>query len=93
MFNSWIQAGRIQVAFPGAAQVDRHATLHSTVLGPYENPKTRLVEELDFRTSSGTHTTGVITDLGAPEPRDAVATTEPPTDTELSALGELVARG
>jgi glutaconate CoA-transferase subunit B len=42
MFNYWIQPGRIQVAFLGAAQVDRHANLNSTVIGDYEHPKTRL---------------------------------------------------
>jgi len=149
MFNYWIQAGRIQVAFLGAAQIDRHANLNSTVIGPYEHPRTRLpgaggapeiaigcpevvviaphsrrtfVEQLDFRTTSGANTTAVVTDLGVLEPRggelalttvhpgvaveqvreatgwelqvvDEVATTEPPTDAELSALRELVARG
>jgi glutaconate CoA-transferase subunit B len=42
MFNYWIGAGRIQVAFLGAAQVDRRANLNSTVIGDYEHPKTRL---------------------------------------------------
>jgi glutaconate CoA-transferase, subunit B len=42
MFNYWIAPGRIQVAFLGAAQVDRHANLNSTVIGGYEHPKTRL---------------------------------------------------
>jgi glutaconate CoA-transferase, subunit B len=42
MFNYWIGAGRVQVAFLGAAQVDRHANLNSTVIGDYERPKTRL---------------------------------------------------
>jgi glutaconate CoA-transferase subunit B len=42
MFNYWIQPGRIQVAFLGAAQVDRHANLNSTVIGDYEHPRTRL---------------------------------------------------
>jgi glutaconate CoA-transferase subunit B len=42
MFNTWIGAGRIQVAFLGAAQVDRHANLNSTVIGDYDHPKTRL---------------------------------------------------
>jgi glutaconate CoA-transferase subunit B len=149
MFNYWIGPGRIQVAFLGAAQIDRQANLNSTVIGDYEHPKTRLpgaggapeiaigcpevvvivphsprtfVEELDFRTTSGAHTTAVITDLGVLEPRDgeltltavhpgvtveqvveatawdlrvadAVATTDEPTDAELSALQELLGRG
>jgi glutaconate CoA-transferase subunit B len=42
MFNYWIGAGRIDVAFLGAAQVDRFANLNSTVIGDYEQPKTRL---------------------------------------------------
>ncbi len=42
MFNYWIQGGRIEVAFLGAAQVDRYANLNSTVIGDYEHPRTRL---------------------------------------------------
>jgi glutaconate CoA-transferase subunit B len=148
MFNYWIGPGRVQVAFLGAAQVDRFANLNSTVIGDYEHPKTRLpgaggapeiatgceevvviaphnrrtfVERLDFLTTTGARTAAVITDLGVLEPRDgelsltalhpgvsveqvreatgwhlrvaaAVATTEPPTDQELRALEELLAR-
>ncbi len=42
MFNYWIGAGRIAVAFLGAAQIDRYANLNSTVIGEYEHPRTRL---------------------------------------------------
>src|SRR6202167_2558977 len=42
MFNYWIGPGQVQVAFLGAAQVDRNANLNSTVIGEYEHPKTRL---------------------------------------------------
>jgi glutaconate CoA-transferase, subunit B len=42
MFNYWIGAGRVQVAFLGAAQVDRMGNLNSTVIGDYEHPRTRL---------------------------------------------------
>lgn len=42
MFNYWIGPGRVQVAFLGAAQVDPHANLNSTVIGDYDQPKTRL---------------------------------------------------
>src|SRR4051794_24973954 len=42
MFNYWIGAGRIEVAFLGAAQIDRAANLNSTVIGDYEHPRTRL---------------------------------------------------
>jgi glutaconate CoA-transferase, subunit B len=42
MFNYWIQPGRIDVAFLGAAQVDRFGNLNSTVIGDYNHPTTRL---------------------------------------------------
>jgi glutaconate CoA-transferase subunit B len=42
MFNYWIGAGRIEVAFLGAAQIDRFANLNSTVIGDYGAPKARL---------------------------------------------------
>jgi glutaconate CoA-transferase subunit B len=42
MFNYWIGPGRIDVAFLGAAQVDRYANLNSTVIGDYDHPRTRL---------------------------------------------------
>jgi glutaconate CoA-transferase, subunit B len=42
MFNYWIGPGRIDVAFLGAAQVDRFANLNSTVIGDYVHPGTRL---------------------------------------------------
>jgi glutaconate CoA-transferase subunit B len=42
MFNYWIGAGRVDVAFLGAAQVDRFANLNSTVIGEYDHPRTRL---------------------------------------------------
>jgi glutaconate CoA-transferase subunit B len=42
MFNYWIGAGRIEVAFLGAAQVDRFANLNSTVIGEYAQPRARL---------------------------------------------------
>jgi glutaconate CoA-transferase, subunit B len=42
MFNYWIGPGRIDVAFLGAAQVDRLGNLNSTVIGDYDHPKTRL---------------------------------------------------
>jgi glutaconate CoA-transferase subunit B len=148
MFNYWIGAGRVQVAFLGAAQVDRHANLNSTVIGDYERPKTRLpgaggapeiatgcaevvviaphtprtfVERLDFLTTGGARTTHVITDLGVLEPRNGeltvttlhpgvsveqardatgwelrvardLAWSDPPTEEELRALEELLAR-
>ena len=42
MFNYWIGPGRIDVAFLGAAQVDRFANLNSTVIGDYDHPRARL---------------------------------------------------
>jgi glutaconate CoA-transferase subunit B len=42
MFNYWIGPGRVQIAFLGAAQIDRFGNLNSTVIGEYEHPKTRL---------------------------------------------------
>lgn len=42
MFNLWIGGGRIDVGFLGAAQIDRHGNLNTTVIGGYEEPKVRL---------------------------------------------------
>ena len=42
MFGYWLQGGRIDVGFLGAAQIDRYANLNSTVIGEYERPKVRL---------------------------------------------------
>jgi glutaconate CoA-transferase, subunit B len=42
MFNYWIGPGRVELAFLGAAQVDRFANLNSTVIGDYDSPRARL---------------------------------------------------
>jgi glutaconate CoA-transferase subunit B len=42
IFAYWLQAGRIDVGFLGAAQIDRQGNLNSTVIGPYDTPKVRL---------------------------------------------------
>ncbi|MCX6545795.1 MAG: CoA-transferase subunit beta [Acidobacteria bacterium] len=42
IFAYWLQAGRIDVGFLGAAQIDRFGNLNSTVIGDYARPKTRL---------------------------------------------------
>jgi len=42
MFAYWLQSGRIDVGFLGAAQIDRHGNLNSTVIGDYASPKVRL---------------------------------------------------
>ena len=42
VFNYWLQAGRVDVGFLGAAQIDRFGNINTTVVGPYESPKVRL---------------------------------------------------
>ncbi|HXW10465.1 MAG TPA: CoA-transferase, partial [Steroidobacteraceae bacterium] len=42
VFTYLLQAGRVDVGFLGAAQIDRHGNLNSTVIGPYASPRTRL---------------------------------------------------
>ena len=42
IFSYWLQSGRIDVGFLGAAQIDRHGNLNSTVIGSYDAPKVRL---------------------------------------------------
>jgi glutaconate CoA-transferase subunit B len=42
IFAYWLQAGRIDVGFLGAAQIDRHGNLNSTVIGEYVHPRVRL---------------------------------------------------
>jgi glutaconate CoA-transferase subunit B len=42
MFRYWLQGGRMTVGFLGGAQIDRFANLNTTVIGPYDRPKTRL---------------------------------------------------
>ncbi len=42
IFSYWLQGGRIDVGFLGAAQIDRYANLNSTVIGPYDHPRVRL---------------------------------------------------
>jgi glutaconate CoA-transferase subunit B len=42
IFAYWLQGGRIDVGFLGAAQIDRFGNLNSTVIGDYERPKVRL---------------------------------------------------
>jgi glutaconate CoA-transferase subunit B len=42
MFRYWLQGGRITLGFLGAAQIDRHANINTTVIGPYHKPKVRL---------------------------------------------------
>ena len=42
IFAYWLQGGRIDVGFLGAAQIDRHGNLNSTVIGSYDEPGVRL---------------------------------------------------
>ncbi len=43
VFNYWVQPGRIDVGFLGAAQIDRFANINTTVIGgDYAHPKVRL---------------------------------------------------
>jgi len=42
VFSYWLQGGRIEMGFLGAAQVDRYGNINSTVIGDYKTPKLRL---------------------------------------------------
>ena len=42
MFAYWLQGGRIDLGFLGAAQIDRFANINTTVIGDYRKPSTRL---------------------------------------------------
>lgn len=42
IFRYWLQGGRVDVGFLGAAQIDRFANINTTVIGDYRKPKTRL---------------------------------------------------
>ncbi|MFD5095373.1 CoA-transferase subunit beta [Amycolatopsis thailandensis] len=43
VFNYWLQPGRIDVGFLGAAQLDKFGNINTTVIGPdYASPKVRL---------------------------------------------------
>ncbi|GLI01675.1 CoA-transferase subunit beta [Phytohabitans aurantiacus] len=43
IFNYWLQPGRIDVGFLGAAQIDRYGNINTTVIGDdYRSPRVRL---------------------------------------------------
>jgi glutaconate CoA-transferase, subunit B len=42
LFAFYLQAGLIDVAFLGGAQIDRYGNLNTTVIGDYDRPKVRL---------------------------------------------------
>src|SRR5437660_5243075 len=42
IFNYWVQPGRIDVGFLGAAQIDRYGHINTPGSGDYDSPKVRL---------------------------------------------------
>jgi glutaconate CoA-transferase subunit B len=42
LFGLYLQRGLVDVGFLGAAQIDRHGTINTTVIGDYDRPETRL---------------------------------------------------
>jgi glutaconate CoA-transferase subunit B len=42
IFNYWLQPGRIDVGFLGAAEIDRRGDINTTVIGSYDGPRVRL---------------------------------------------------
>jgi glutaconate CoA-transferase subunit B len=42
IFTFWLQGGKIDVGFLGAAQIDRFANINTTVIGDYDRPTVRL---------------------------------------------------
>jgi glutaconate CoA-transferase subunit B len=42
IFNYWLQPGRIDIGFLGAAQIDRFGNINTTVIGDYADPEVRL---------------------------------------------------
>jgi glutaconate CoA-transferase, subunit B len=42
IFRYWLQGGRVDVGFLGAAQIDKFANINTTVIGAYRKPGTRL---------------------------------------------------
>jgi glutaconate CoA-transferase subunit B len=42
IFAYWLQGGRVDLGFLGAAQIDRFANINTTVIGDYYKPSTRL---------------------------------------------------
>ncbi len=42
IFGYWLQAGRVDVGFLSAAQIDKFGNLNSTVIGAYDAPEVRL---------------------------------------------------
>lgn len=42
VFSYWLQGGRVDIGFLGAAQIDKCANINTTVIGDYRHPKIRL---------------------------------------------------
>jgi len=42
LFALYLQGGLIDLGFLGAAQIDRFGNINTTVIGPYDHPRTRL---------------------------------------------------
>src|SRR5438132_7906461 len=42
IFRYWLQGGRVDIGFLGAAQIDRFGNINTTVIGDYARPRTRL---------------------------------------------------
>ncbi len=42
IFSYWLQAGRVDLGFLGAAQIDRFGNINTTVIGDYDTPTVRL---------------------------------------------------
>lgn len=42
IFRYWLQGGRVDIGFLGAAQIDRYANINTTVIGDYYRPTVRL---------------------------------------------------
>jgi glutaconate CoA-transferase subunit B len=42
LFGYYLQGGLVDVGFLGAAQIDRFGNINTTVIGPYDHPRTRL---------------------------------------------------
>jgi glutaconate CoA-transferase subunit B len=61
-FGYYLQPGRIDVGFLGGAQIDRHGSINSTVIGEYDDPTVRLPGSGGAcEIASNTHRTIVIT--------------------------------
>lgn len=92
IFRYWLQGGRIDVGFLGAAQVDKYGNINTTVIGDYHQPKVRLPGAGGAPEIAGS-AKQVIENTGwAIRFADVLGETAPPTENELEALRALEAR-